>query len=47
MFMRAGLGGLENVAQRNVKPDQHVTGPTLLNLIKKLLLIPTLNPAFA
>ena len=42
-----GLGGLSNVAQRNAKTDLLRNCPTLLNEIKKLLLIATLNPHIA
>ena len=27
VYAVAGIGGLKNVAQRNVKPDHHVTVP--------------------
>ena len=27
VYAVAGIGGFENAAQRNVKPDQHVTVP--------------------
>ncbi|WHZ07081.1 MAG: hypothetical protein OJF59_000834 [Cytophagales bacterium] len=42
-----GIGGLKNEAQRNVKPDLLRTVPTLLNQIKKILLILTQNPRIA
>ena len=42
-----GIGGLKNEAQRNVKPDLLRTVTTLLNQIKKILLILTQNPRIA
>ena len=42
-----GIGGLKNEAQRNVKPDHLQNCQPLPNEIKKILLIPTLNPRIA